>query len=361
MVRGKSGLPKHCSWNIDRHGKRRVRFRKGEFSVYLTGIPWGGDFMRQYAAALEAVGAATSNVGSDRTAKGSFNELLTLYYRSRDFAEMKDSSQSKRRRVLERFRNEHGHKPIARLERIHIENIINAKAATPQGANELLKALRIVLNYGVDLDLIAKNPALGVKLFARKGDGIAAWTEDDIERFELRHAIGTKPRLALALLLYTCQRGSDVIRMGWQDIQGNSISVRQQKTGVGLLIPMHPELVAVLASTPRSNLTFLMNELGSPFTAGGFRNWFRHRCNEAGLPDRSAHGLRKSGATRLLNAGCTDAQAMAVTGHRTNSMLRHYTESRDQHQLAQQAMSIQTKQEQRLANRQTSMSNLGKK
>jgi integrase len=359
MLKTRSGLPKYCSWNVDRHGVRRVRFRKGGSSIYLTGIPWSADFMRAYAAALEAAGVAATNIGSDRTIKGSFNELLARYYRSADFAGMKPSSQSKRRRVLERFRNEHGHKPFARLERIHIQNIIDAKAATPQGANELGKALRVVLGYAEWLDLIPKNPAVGVKLFPRKGDGIAAWSEDEIEQFERCHAIGTKARL-VTLLLYTCQRGSDVIRMGWQDIQGGSISVRQQKTGAALLIPMHPALVAVLASTPRSNLTFLMTELGSPFKAGGFRNWFRHRCNEAGLPHRSAHGLRKLGATRLLNAGCTDAQVMAVTGHKTNSMLRHYTKTRDQHHLAQQAIDIQTEQEQKLANHRTSMSNRGK-
>src|SRR5262245_5052357 len=53
MIRTRSGLPKHCSWNTDRHGRRRVRFRKGAFSTYLTGIPWSEDFMRQYAAALD--------------------------------------------------------------------------------------------------------------------------------------------------------------------------------------------------------------------------------------------------------------------------------------------------------------------
>jgi hypothetical protein len=56
MRRTKSGLPKHCSWNLDReNGKRRVRFRKVGFSTYLIGTPWSEDFMRQYAAALDGV------------------------------------------------------------------------------------------------------------------------------------------------------------------------------------------------------------------------------------------------------------------------------------------------------------------
>ena len=65
MLRTKSGLPKHCGWNLDQHGKRRVRFRKGGFSTYLTGTPWSDDFMRQYAAALDGVKARRA-IGAER-------------------------------------------------------------------------------------------------------------------------------------------------------------------------------------------------------------------------------------------------------------------------------------------------------
>ena len=40
MFKTKSGLPKFCYWQIDRHGKRRVRFRRRGVSTYLTGTPW---------------------------------------------------------------------------------------------------------------------------------------------------------------------------------------------------------------------------------------------------------------------------------------------------------------------------------
>jgi hypothetical protein len=45
-------LPIYCTWNTDRHGKRRVRFRKGYYSTYLTGVPYSDGFMQQYHAAL---------------------------------------------------------------------------------------------------------------------------------------------------------------------------------------------------------------------------------------------------------------------------------------------------------------------
>src|SRR6516165_8820066 len=74
MRRNKSGLPKYCGWNIDREdGKRRVRFRQGGFSIYLTGTPWSEDFMRQYAAALDGLKAQTANIGIGRTKPGTVN------------------------------------------------------------------------------------------------------------------------------------------------------------------------------------------------------------------------------------------------------------------------------------------------
>jgi hypothetical protein len=90
------------------------------------------------------------------------------------------------------------------------------------------------------------DPTLGVKRPKIKTDGHRTWSEDDIAAFEATHPIGTLPRLALALLLYTGQRRSDVVVMGRQHVRGDLISVRQQKTGTPLLIPLHPALRAAI-------------------------------------------------------------------------------------------------------------------
>jgi hypothetical protein len=64
---------------MDRHGKRRVRFRKSGFTTYLIGTPWSGGFMRQYAAALDGVKAQASNIGAGRTLAGSVDALVAAY------------------------------------------------------------------------------------------------------------------------------------------------------------------------------------------------------------------------------------------------------------------------------------------
>jgi integrase len=333
----RNGLPKHCSWNTDQNGKRRVRFRLRGFSTYLTGTPWSEPFMRAYAAALDRVKALPGDIGASRIKAGSIDALIASYRRL-IFPRLAPSTRKMRNNILERFGAENGARPVNRLERRHVAAIIAAKAETPGAANNLLKVLRQLLDLAVDLQMIAANPARGVKKFKTEGDGIHTWSEDEVAQFESRHPIGSRAYLALMLMLYTGQRKSDAVRLGWQHVRGDRIALRQQKTGTPLLLPIVPELARTLASVPRTNLTFLMTERGAPFTAAGFGNWFRDRCNEAGLPQCSAHGLRHLAATRMANAGCSEREIMAVTGHRSVTQVSRYTKERDQAGLAEQAM-----------------------
>jgi integrase len=188
------------------------------------------------------------------------------------------------------------------------------------------------------MGLLRDNPARNVRKFAVNSEGFHSWAESDVAAFEARHEPGSKARLALSLLLCTGQRRSDVVRMGWQHINGEFLSVVQDKTGVMLKVPVHPRLVATIRNMPRNNLTFLLTEAGAPFSAAGFGNWFRDRCNEAGLQHCSAHGLRKACAARLANAGCTTEQIKAITGHKTLSEVVRYAKAADQERNAKQAL-----------------------
>jgi integrase len=240
--------------------------------------------------------------------------------------------------MLERFREQHGKKRVALLTPAHIKAILGDMAERPGAANGLLKALRVLLRHAVDMGLLRDNLARNVRKFAVNAEGFHSWTDDDLAAYEARHERGSKAYLALSLLLYTGQRRSDVVRMGWQHINGGLLSVIQDKTGVMLRVPMHPRLVATIENTPLNNLTFLLTEAGAPFSAAGFGNWFRDRCNEACLPHCSAHGLRKACATRLANAGCTTEQIKSVTGHKTLSEVARYTKAADQERNAKQAL-----------------------
>jgi hypothetical protein len=92
------------------------------------------------------------------------------------------------------------------------------------------------------------------------------------------------------------------------------LTVRQQKTGTTLAIPVHSDLRAILDATPGEHLTFLVTSLG-PYTAANFSKQFREWCDAAGLPKCSAHGLRKAACRRLAEAGCSANEIAAISGH----------------------------------------------
>lgn len=247
-------------------------------------------------------------------------------------------TKSSRRNILERFREEHGDKPIAALQREHVKRIIEAKAATPEAANNLLKMLKQIMRVAVDCGMRRDDPTLGVRGIRSKSAGFHSWDEAEIAMFEARHPVGTRARLALALLLYTGQRRSDVIRMGRQHVKDGRIHLRQQKTGHALAVPVHAALAGVLDATPLG-LTFLVTQTGKPFTPAGFGNWFREMCDDAGMPKHcSAHGLRKAAARRLAEAGCSASQIAAVTGHKSLREVERYVAAASQMKLADDAM-----------------------
>jgi integrase len=330
----------HC-WVDKRSGgaKARYYFRRPGFQrVPLPGLPGSAEFMAAYQAALDGQALPRPMIGASRTKAGSIGALVTAYYGSPQFLTLKPSSQRIYRLILERFRTAHGDKPVGLLMRQHLTGLLAERATTPAAANNWLRLMKVLLAYAVEEGWRPDNPATGIRRIRRQSTGFHSWSEAEIAAFESRHAIGTKARLAFALLLYTAQRRSDVVRIGRQHVRAGAILVRQQKTGTTLAIPVHPALQAVLDATPSEHLTFLTNVHGKPFTAASFGFWFRQRCNEADLPHCAAHGLRKAACRRLAEAGCSANVIAAISGHSTLTEVSRYTKAADQERLARDGM-----------------------
>ena len=172
--------------------------------------------------------------------------------------------------------------------------------------------------------------------------GYHTWTLEEVRQYEERHPIGTKARLALALLLFTGQRRSDITRLGRQHVRDGKITFTQFKgrnrKPKRLVLPILPALQQIIDASPCGELAFLVNDLGRPFTDAGFGNKFRPWCDQAGLRHCTAHGLRKAGATIAANHGATAHQLMAIFGWDTLKMAEAYTRAADQERLAEAAM-----------------------
>ena len=328
--------PQYVNGFIDRHGKARWYFRRaGSKKVPLPGLPWSPEFMAAYERAFAGQPAP---IGAERTIPGTLRALAVSYFASPAFRTTRPSTQSTYRGVIDRLCIEHGDKRVALLQREHVIKLLAARARTPGTANALRRSLRALMQHAVEIGMRSDDPTRDVrKIPTAKGDGYHSWTEAEIAQFERHHPVGSRARLAFALLLYTGQRRSDVVRMGRQHMSDGAICVRQQKTGREVWVPVHGTLAPILAGAS-TNLTFLVTDQGKPYTAAGFGNWFRDQCRAAGLHGCSAHGLRKAAARRLAEAGCTTHEISAITGHASLKEVARYTEAVDRRRLAVSAM-----------------------
>ncbi|WP_177228125.1 hypothetical protein [Hyphomicrobium facile] len=74
-----------------------------------------------------------------------------------------------------------------------------------------------------------------------RGGGYHTLTEVEIQRFEDRWPVGTKERLAFALLRYLGVRRSDVVRLGKQHQKNGWLSFTTKKGDTPLELPIPPD------------------------------------------------------------------------------------------------------------------------
>jgi len=309
--------------------------RRGWPRIPLPGVVGSAAFMEAYRQALATAPVA---IGASKRGKpGSVSAVIAEFYGSQLFRNLTGGSPVLRRAILERFREKHGHMPLASLPKEFIVALLDTMP--PHAALNWLKAFRHFFRWCVTRKLVHNDPTLGIRLKVPKSDGFHTWTEQEIAQFEARWPIGSKPRLALALGLYTAQRRGDVVRIGRQHIRDGVLTVRQQKTGATLANPVHPGLAAIIAATPVGHLTLLITNTGKSYDANDFSDQFRSWCDTADLPQHCVfHGLRKAALTRLADAGCTVHKLAAISGHKTLSEVQRYTSAADQARLAKAAM-----------------------
>jgi hypothetical protein len=142
-----------------RHGRLVSYFRKrGCRTMRLRGIPGSPEFMRAYAAALGDV----KPVAVDRAKAGTVAATVDMYLSSAAFADLADETQKMCRGILERFRKAHGTKRIATIKSKHVQALIDAKAATPNAARDLLSVIRLLMKFAIDTGIRFDDPTLAV-------------------------------------------------------------------------------------------------------------------------------------------------------------------------------------------------------
>jgi integrase len=323
---------------VDRHGRARHYVRKpGCKSMPLPGLVGSPEFMAAYGEAI-SITPTRPEIAATRTRAGSLNAMIVGYLGSATFHNLAVASQNEYRRIFEGLRREYGDLSIATLARKHVVRMLDAKAKHPSAARNFLRCLRLLIQYAISIGIREDDPTAGVRVKIPKSDGFHSWTDEEIATFEAAYPLGTKPRLALALLLNTALRCADVAKIGRGHIRNGEIHVTIQKTKTPLAIPITPELAAAINAMPNEHVVFLTNEYGQAFTGRNFSQWFRRQCKQAGLKGLSAHGVRKAMCRRLAENGCTVHEIAAISGHASLAEVARYTRRADQVKLARSAL-----------------------
>jgi integrase len=321
-------LPPGCIEDVDKkYNVIRIYYRpkKGMKKIRLRGTPWTPEFMEAYAAAM----GGSNRPKQTRAKPGTWGHLCAMCQEP-----IKPGSD----RTFNDF-------PLSKMSPHDIEVLRDRKIHTPEAANGRLKAARQVCKFGAKNQKYLKiNIARDVEYFHTGSTGFHTWTIEEVQQFEARHPIGTKARLAFALLLFTGQRRSDVIRFGRQHMRNGLLTFTQfkgrKKKPKRLILPVLPVLREIIDASPCGELTFLINDLGRAFSDAGIGNKMRDWCDQAGLPHCTAHGVRKAGATIAAENGATGKQLMAIFGWDSMKQAELYTRAADQKRMAADAMHL---------------------
>ncbi len=325
--------PPYLHKTTSRHGKTVWYVRKSKVHprIRIHGEFGSPAFMAAYQEAVQGKPMTTAPRGP----ADSFASVLHRYRASTEWAALSAATRKQRETVLRPILEKVGQEPIRYFDKPNIQRGLDRRRDTPAQARHFFDALAGVLRWAVAADILPADPTAGIKRpRPAKTAGFPTWTEEEVARYEAKWPIGTRQRVALDVLLYTGLRRGDAARLGEQHIVNGGIVIETEKTAVVVAIPMLDALRTSIEAAPKGKRTFISRADGEPYTKESFGNRFRDWCNEAGVPDKSAHGLRKAGATRAAENGATEAELDAIFGWTGGRMAAVYTRAANRKKLA---------------------------
>jgi integrase len=275
----------------------------------LPGQPGSPEFVAAYQSAVMARRAPAADT---------LHAILDAYQRSSDFAALAERTRADYVKQVRKIEVAFGDFPLAALDdrRSRAEFMAwrdRLAIASRRQADYAWTVLARVLSWGKDRGLITTNPCeRGGRLYAgNRAEKV--WTLDDEAAFLRAAPAHLHPPLLLAL--WTGQRQGDLLRLPWSAYDGQTIRLRQGKTGRRVVVPCGAPLRAVLDAMPRRAPLVLLTKDGSAWTEEGFRASWRKAVARAGIEGVTFNDLRGTAVTRLALAGATEAEIATITGH----------------------------------------------
>jgi len=265
----------------------------------------------EFAATLQQFNERVENQPA-KPAPASLAGLVERYKAAPEFTDLAVKSQKDYGRILGNLTKRYGHLPYAAIDREVVYAIRDSLAATPTWANYTTRVLRLLLGWAVDRGMLASNPASRPKQL-RIAPRRQVWSEEAEAAFL---ALAPAPMaLAYTMAAYSAQRQGDILAMTWAQFTNGRLRLRQAKTGALVEVPCHSVLLKALDGAPRVSTHILTSEKGRPFKADHFRHEWRKVTTAAKLDGLQFRDLRRTAMVRLAEAGATEIEVAAVSGH----------------------------------------------
>ena len=326
--------PQHLHREINRHGTPVWFVRIGHGPRTRVRSDFGTpEFEVEYQAALAGMPVRKSK---DK-ATGTLAWLVDRYRETNAWTSLALETRQRRESIFLTVLDKSGHQPFNRITKAAI--VAGRERRTLFQAKHFMDTMRGLFKWAVEAGEAKVDPTAGVAYPKLPDtDGFPPWDEEDVAAYEKRWPIGTRERVWLDMLLYTGLRRGDAVRIGKQHVRNGIATIKTEKTGTEVTIPILPVLAETLAAGPCGDLAFIISKWGKPFHKHSFGNAFAAAARKAGIKGKSAHGLRKLGATRAANAGASTLQLKAIFGWTSDRMAEVYTKKADRRRLAADAM-----------------------
>lgn len=325
-------------WYVRKPGGKRIRLR----ATY--GEP---EFEVQYLAAMAGVTTGQSPQ-LPKVKSGTLAWLWDRYRETGEWTSLKNTTRRQRENIMAHVIAKSGTVPCGDIRPEHIVAGRDARATRPSTSKGFLVVMRAMYRWAVVAGHVESDPTIGVKNLPKaRTNGFPVWTEDDVDRYQARWPLGTKERVWLDVLLYTGLRRGDAVTLGRQHVRNGVATLRTEKSQgtITVTLPILPILASTLAAGPCADLAFICGASGKPLTKESFGNFFREACNKAGVFGKSAHGLRKAGATRAADNGATVTELEAIFGWSGGGMAALYTRNADRKRASLRAMALMKRPE----------------
>lgn len=330
-------------YRVRKEGKKHCR-------ITLTTTPSDSEFFAQYKAARLGIKPQTLPNLITVAPKGTIQWLADMHVAWLT-TEVEHGNQSwktlkKRKMMLKRLTSVAG-EYTTDIPKSEIMKFRDLFSNTPVMADDMIAAIRVMYDWGIERGHCDDNPAVRIKNFGRRGTGAVPWSIDDIHKFKEHHPLGSMANLALTLLAFTACRIGDARLLGrHHEVMRNDLTYiewQPEKRGASFVsIPMTPQLSRAIKETRIIGAqTYIVTSHGKSFaSADAISQRFSKWCKEAGLENRTAHGIRKAVGHILAEAGCTQYQIMAIHGHSESRTSEVYTRAVERPELAKQAISV---------------------